>query len=109
MATLKSILGKLFANDKEVMTEDTVLGVNQTWQNLTASRVANTTYTNDTGRPIQVVLNSGTGATRNFYVNGVLFSTTSIINGGNCIHTATIPDGDTYMIDGTVGIWNELR
>lgn len=32
------------------------IGTNQTWQNLTSSRAANTSYTNTTGKPIQIIV-----------------------------------------------------
>lgn len=32
------------------------IGVNQTWQNLTASRASGTTYTNTTGKPIMILM-----------------------------------------------------
>ena len=35
---------------------DTMFGVNQTTQNMTSSRIINTTYTNSTGRPIFVFI-----------------------------------------------------
>lgn len=51
-----------------------VLGINQTWQDLTASRALSTTYTNTTGRPIMVVQVSEYGYSNDpleVFVNGV--------------------------------------
>jgi len=51
-----------------------VLGINQTWQNVTASRALSTTYTNTTGRPIMVVQVSEYFASQDLvdvFVNGV--------------------------------------
>jgi hypothetical protein len=42
-----------------VSTAPSAIGVNQTLQNLTASRAFSTTYTNDTGRPIFVMVSAG--------------------------------------------------
>lgn len=81
------------------------LGDGQTWQNLTASRVSGTTYTNTTGRPIFVQASISTGGITAI-CNGV-----SIIPNG--FHAAfVVPNGGTYSIAWTNNlnaVWAELR
>ncbi|MEX9875202.1 hypothetical protein AB7X03_17325 [Providencia rettgeri] len=97
------------------------LGYGQTWQNVTASRVIGTNYTNATGKPIFVSVSTN-GARDNYigldaYVNDVLVAR-SVGYGGNSKPQATIivPPGATYKFNyssGVVGngisIWSELR
>jgi hypothetical protein len=94
------------------------LGVGQTWQDVSASRSLGVTYTNSTGKPIEVLINRIDGGIdySTFLINGVEvsrirgdgsqagyppFGTTSI----------TIPNGDTYEAGQTNAIqqWWELR
>lgn len=96
-----------------------LLGASQTWQNVTGSRAGGTTYTNSTGRPIQVLIairTSGTSGTSVFAVNGTSVSspTWSSITSGNLpiIYSVIVPDGSTYRCDlggATVDAWSELR
>lgn len=86
-----------------------LLGMSQTWQDVKASRVANTIYTNTTGKPIMVnVMVTGNDA-NTLYVNGVVVG---VINGesnvGSCI-SAVVPNGSTYNTNFTPSIWAELR
>lgn len=95
------------------------LGVGQTWQDMTASRALGTTYTNSTGKPIQLAVSTSTsssGSVGNFIVNG------SIVNQpiGGALNASTnpcygiVPIGATYSItiaSGTAALskWSELR
>ncbi len=88
------------------------IGVGQTWTDVKASRSAGTTYTNSTGRPIQVVVTvQASPATSTFYINGT--DVASI--GGDYNNTSPfsfiIPDGSTYKVASSYGIvyWYELR
>jgi hypothetical protein len=91
-----------------------LLGVGQTWQDVKSSRSSMVTYTNTSGKPIQVAITIGSGGntTRSFYINGVAvayaygydwadYSTMNFI----------IPNGATYKADGgyTISKWFELR
>lgn len=91
-------------------------GSNQSWSNVTGSRSAGTTYTNSTGRPIQVAIlsNQTTNSQFQFYINGTLvwnqFSST--IYGDNVSCNFTIPSSATYSLTvpyGAIQYWMELR
>lgn len=91
-----------------------VLGVDQTWQTFSSSsRVLGTTYTNSTGKPIQISYTSnGTfiGYTVLVTVDGVQIASPSVYS--NSIHVSFIvPASSTYSISGTgiFGAWAELR
>jgi hypothetical protein len=92
------------------------IGVDQTWQNLTASRVVGTTYTNSTGRPIAVsIYASTTNPGGRLTVDGITVSYQYIASGtaGAAGPSAIIPNGSTYVYNGgnnnTVTVWAELR
>ena len=97
------------------------LGYGQTWQNVTASRVIGTNYTNATGKPIFVSVSTN-GARDTYvgldaYVNDVLVAR-SVGYGGNSKPQTTIivPSGARYKFNYSSGvansglsIWSELR
>ena len=95
------------------------IGVGQTWQDVLASRATNTTYTNSTGKPIQVAIRVNTNSVYTFTlsVSGVVVGIFRNDNGGTVISqlTAIVPDGNTYILNasgsgtGTLGNWAELR
>jgi len=99
------------------------LGVNQTWQDVTGSRVSGTTYTNSTGKPIfisiQAAPESSGGAYLDVFINGVTLGYLAQGSGGspNTIYssfwTVVVPSGDTYKATtvGNISIakWFELR
>lgn len=99
----------------ELATAVKPLGVGQTWQDLTASRALSTTYTNSTGRPIQIVIGyTGAIATPTLIINGLSIFCNTLPNAGyqgqiNII----VPDGNTYRINPGGGEsivkWLELR
>lgn len=97
---------------------DKILGVGQTWQDVTASRALATDYTNTTGRPIVVFARTGSSTlqTTQITVDGVIAayfnatSGTSVSQGA----TAIVPNGSTYQVtapngDPTLLYWSELR
>lgn len=94
-----------------------MLGRGQTWQNVTASRSANTTYTNTTPRPIQVSIvmrDSGNVDPASLLVGGALAVYAPDIAGGtpgNQQWTVIVPPGVTYRINTSnpVQHWAELR
>ena len=89
------------------------IGVGQTWQNVTASRVTGTTYTNSTGKPIFI---SAYGVfisnnTTTLVINGVNVQLDGVDQGFTYPKVvAIIPNGATYSITGwNAGKWFELR
>lgn len=91
------------------------LGNGQTWQDVTASRAANTTYTNSTGRAIAVFLRAayGGGGTLAFHVDGVLISDSYEGGSNSKTQTFIIPKGSTYKFipagAAYIILWSELR
>lgn len=101
-----------------LLTPIVSIGVAQTWQNVTGSRLFATNYTNTTGRPIlvSVTVNTGSGNDNGtFLVDGVIAGyvggTTSQIAAPIC---AVVPAGSVYRLNRssvnvTVQYWAELR
>lgn len=93
---------------------DAGLGYTQTWQNLTASRALNTTYTNSTGRPILVGVYTYTGGPNyvELVING---NVVSVSSGGTVTYEGgvygVVPVGATYRATSNSGLqtWCELR
>ncbi|APW37662.1 hypothetical protein RD110_11040 [Rhodoferax koreense] len=96
---------------------------NQTWQNLTASRAINTTYTNSTGRSIMVAA-SASGLVANstlavaWNIAGVSGIGINVATAGSTPANTTltacalIPNGATYVFavtQGSLTSWFELR
>jgi hypothetical protein len=94
-------------------------GLSQSWQDLTASRAVGTTYTNSTGKPIEILIsavitNSGNGSI-NINSTGA-FQVYGGPGGSQTINSVsfTVPIGQTYVltaVSGTITIisWAELR
>lgn len=85
------------------------LGWGQTWQNLTASRQSGVTYTNSTGRPIQLYVNAQPN-TVSLSINGTIVSAAEV--GERYQNGVIIPDGATYSLVSQRGVfksWWELR
>ena len=91
---------------------DASIGYGQTWQNVTASRSASTTYTNSTGKPIMVYVqgNGGGGLQVSLTVNGVALP---VLSGATSLTaSAIVPNGQTYSFSyngSSIPIWTELR
>jgi hypothetical protein len=94
-------------------------GIAQTWQNVAATRVLGTVYTNTTGKAIKLIVvcsmvTAGSGSISAAISGGAVFS---IANGNNTagsyIMTGTVdvPPGATYAITSTALLvgWMELR
>lgn len=92
------------------------IGAGQTWQNVTASRAANTVYTNTTGRPIMVkiiTIATWPGA-RDLLVNGASVDYQAVNSTWNGVISqfAIVPAGATYQFGAAptpVNQWMELR
>ena len=92
------------------------LSIAQTWQDVTGSRVAATTYTNSTALPIKVSVRGLTSSTTNFingFVAGVAITTHSnTVSGYTLTAYFEVPAGATYsvtLVNMTVTTWMELR
>lgn len=97
------------------------IGVNQTWQDVTASRTGGVTYTNTTGKPIYISVSAYNTATTS-YMQFSIDSVDNIVDGdsdaglnvGGCKMAGQfiIPDGSAYQVNihnGAFEKWNELR
>lgn len=95
-------------------SESVAIGIGQTWQNMTASRVSGTTYTNSTGKPIFILayVYSGSNQAMSGFIDGIQV-TYSLTNGtvASLAITTTllVPNGSTYSITGGITKWMELR
>ncbi len=100
------------------------VGINQTWQNVTASRASGTTYTNTSGRPIEIIVRaSGTSTVNagslNVIVSGLTLGVCTLSesngtqwNGLTQTISVIVPNGATYsctVTNGTINQWAELR
>ena len=87
-----------------------------TWTNLTGTKTSFNTYTNTTGKYIQVFCNSGCngGGNGQIYINGNLVARWAAqfngCGGYSCNMAAIVPPDATYYItsDGAVNSWWEL-
>lgn len=96
------------------------LGNGQSWQNVAGSRAFSTTYTNSTGKPIEVqvstLISSGSAYLIMTFGSGAVINgnmTTSLANHRASI-TAIVPNGETYNVTLSAGTasstaWSELR
>ena len=92
------------------------IGVGQTWQDVTSSRVLGTTYTNSTGKPIMVNIDQQPNPAYTyfqFFIN----STRVASLGANSTYSVypnftgiIVPNGAAYSVSGgTLNKWFELR
>lgn len=95
-----------------------VIGVGQTWQDVTASRTWATTYTNTTGRAIQVSINTADPSvgqlSLDLYVSGIKVANSFLGIGQQTTVSAIVPTGATYRVErldtnDTILVWAELR
>jgi hypothetical protein len=83
----------------QAVNYDQVIGVGQTWQDVTASRAVGVTYTNTTGKPIVVVFEGSSSTSgRKIYLNGVAVVSISAAN-INQSYVLIVPNGYTYKRD----------
>lgn len=111
--TSTSTAQALTANQGKALN-DKLLGVGQTWQDLTSSRIIGNTYTNSTGRPIQVnvsweQLNQNEST---LFVGPVAVARgRQNLTGGGGTMSAIVPSGATYRVvsGNQITVWAELR
>lgn len=99
--------------------KNSVIGLGQTWQDLTASRALGTTYTNSTGKPITISVSilwySNNGNSDYITVNGVIVAKLGTENSSTTTSIsqliAVVPDGGTYSVTALRPFkhWAELR
>ena len=94
------------------------IGAGQTRQNLLASRVLGTAYTNSTGRPITVIVTvfGGTGSeTATVNIGGLVVYTGDPGYGTSPMLSFVVLNGESYMVDvnpksgATLVAWSEVR
>jgi hypothetical protein len=102
-------------------SEDVVIGVGQTWQDVKASRSDNVTYTNSTDSTIVALItmqSNNANDYANYYIDGALVAKTGYGSngaGGIMLSSVTllIPAGSTYKVDmnevTAPTYWYELR
>ena len=87
---------------------DRDFGVGQTWQNVTSSRSVGVTYTNNTGKPIQVMINHNFGQYGAITIGGIELPMAD--GDAFSFFNFVVPNGSTYRINnGAVVVWAELR
>ena len=98
-----------------VALQGDVIGLGQTWQTFSvgSTRVNGTTYTNTTGKPIQIlILGNPISAANpcNITVSGTVISSANNGNSGgvNAPSAPIVPPGATYSATGATS-WSELR
>lgn len=101
--TIDNINGKVISSSP-VATESQVIGVGQTWQNVTASRSTNTTYTNTTGKPIVVCPTMANNGPTAFYINGIIVGYITSYGSPNGSSCYIVPNGSTYLIGNSVAM-----
>ncbi len=98
-----------------VALEDAAFGIDQTWQDMSGSRAYSTTYTNTTGRPIAVRVQSGFSAGSAFVItiDGLSFLSSRVTSTQTQTYSEEfiVPDGSSYSVTCGVAIgeWLELR
>ena len=96
---------------------DMMVGVNQKWTDVTSSRVVGTTYTNTTGKPIQVIvgITSSIAGTQQATINGIITYGATALANAISYSSFIVPNGGTYNVirdgGGTQSLvkWSELR
>lgn len=84
--------------------------VDRAWQDLTASRVSATNYTNTTGREIEVSIRCATGTSSTLTVAGIIIVSFSMTGGGGSTLIGTVPNGAVYSAtSSSISLWAELR
>lgn len=96
---------------------DRAFGVGQSWQNVLASRVSGTTYTNTTSKTITVYveISSADAETNTIQVDGIVLSSGDWgIAGMRSVVSFPVPSGSTYKVttanaNSMIRSWSELR
>lgn len=108
VASKSATQAAITAANAATVAQSTDIGVGQTWQNVTGSRTPNATYTNNTGRPIQVAISVGVGGSVSFYIGSL---EVGYVNDFTGTISYIIPNGSTYRLGPVSNLrkWTELR
>lgn len=99
-----------------LIAQSTDLGVGQTWVDVSSSRSSGSTYTNNTGKPITVIVsirdaNIFSGVL--VYVGGVVIINVDDVGAqGTAPYTFIVPNNTSYLVNvnsNTIRQWTELR
>ena len=113
--------GLTVANKVNAIIDAGSVGVDQTWQDMTSQRALDTEYTNDTGKPIMIIVSGKDGGDSwqriNFTVNGLTIERAynTVGTNGNFGDTGymIVPSGHTYSCSSSpnhgLRKWYELR
>jgi len=106
--------GRAGTSDKFIdasVFNDLSLGWGQSYSDVTSSRSIGTNYTNNTGKPILVlVTKEGGGGGGDFFVDGVIVGVVNNDAGVSQTTSVIVPNGSTYRFSGTtLDRWVELR
>jgi hypothetical protein len=88
------------------------VGVGQTWQDVSGSRSANTSYQNTTGKPIQWAVHGSSGQEAQVSSNGTDWVKVATLGAPGSFETAAtpvIPNNYYYRTTGSFSTWAELR
>ena len=107
------LLKKLSFANLMALIKSFSFGWGQTWQDVIAYRSSGVTYTNTTGKSIQVICghNSNGGGSPAWQIDGVSWNAPTNINGVGVTSTMCfiVPNGSTYKYTGVISVWKELR
>lgn len=106
----KSNVSKVISpSNAATIAQSTDIGVgSQTWQNMTSQRQHSTTYSNNTGKPIQIFINLNFGQSGSFIINGISFPVVDV--DAFAFISLIIPNGTTYSVSSSdIVTWAELR
>ena len=118
-STTVTVSGNVTVSQAATFDGDVDFG--QAWQDVSGSRVQNTTYTNSTGKPIDVCisvskLGGSSGTTpnpRQFFVKtatGSFVKVTEVVDySAPYAFTVTVPNGHSYYFTSPFDHWAELR
>ena len=85
------------------------LGYGQSWVDVTSDRVKDTTYTNNTGKPIMISINKADSrALGSFIVDGVDLGVSRATVSGSYL-SFVVPPNSSYSYSGVFEVWGELR
>ena len=115
--TLDSLVSPAQVKASVISNTPDTLGVGQTWQDMSASRVVGTSYQNSTGRPIMVSVCTRSTIRFDFQVsinNSTWISVGAVAGFGNLgdekSSQVIVPDNHYYKVTGgTLKMWAELR